>query len=216
MTNPMFNSMVRTAFDQWAPSYENEARAKIAARGYSYEALGAAVAAAYEPSAPGPVLEVGVGTGLLGHEVSRARNDIELHGIDISPAMLSIAQSRGIYRHLDLAAADEIDYKTSYPLIYSAFAFHSFRNQSQFLDRVLEGLIEGGKVIIVDLFPSVPLSAAARLDHSRQFEKGAPSNYIDRDEFKSMVKDSGYSVVSERLLGEHRDFEHVWYQLNAP
>lgn len=206
---------LRQAFDTWAPSYEADASAKLVSRGYSYDELGASVAAVVRSSdSGGPVLEVGTGTGVLGQEVVRRLPSIELSGLDISPQMLARAGAKNVYTRLELAAADEFDYSRGYAVIYSSFVFHSIADQAGFLERARSGLFEDGKLVIVDLFPGRLQSAQAGMEHSRLHEKGAPANYVEVGAFQRLVNIAGFRILESRNLGQEREYTHVWHLLS--
>lgn len=212
MTTSTYDGELRAAFDTWAPTYEADATDKLIARGYSYAELGAAIAdvIAVAP-ATGPVLEVGTGTGVLGIEVARRLPDVELNGLDISPSMLAHARDKAVYAALHLAAADAYDYSRGYRAIYSSFVFHSIGDQRGFLDRVRAGLRPGGRLVIVDLFPANMPDAEAGVEHSRQFEKGAPSNYLEVPAFQRLVTSAGFTILESKTVGEEREYAHVWH-----
>lgn len=214
MVNHTHDAELRAAFDTWAPTYEVDASAKLLARGYSYGELGAAIADVITSvPAIGPVLEVGTGTGVLGIEVARRVPELELSGLDISPDMLARARDKAVYSKLALAAADTYDYSRGYRAIYSSFVFHSIGNQAGFLARVRAGLLPGGRLVIIDLFPASLQNREAGVEHSRRFEKGAPSNYLEVLAFQRLVASAGFTVLESWLLGEEREYAHVWHVL---
>lgn len=213
MTPTDYDRELRVAFDLWAPTYEDDATAKIAARGHSYMSMGRDIARL--ATGPEPVLEVGVGSGLLGAQVAGHLDEMALHGLDISPAMLELARARGVYERLDLVAADAFDYRSSYNLVYTAFAFHSIRDQAQFLAKVKGSLTANGTLLVIDLFPTEPLTPEVSNEHSRLHEKGAPSNYVTEHELRQLAEGAGFEVGQARVLGERRAFEHRWFELNG-
>lgn len=215
MTTATFDDELRAAFDTWAPTYEDDATAKLIKRGYSYGELGAAIAEVIVAvPAAGPVLEVGTGTGVLGIEIARRIPDVELNGLDISPAMLARARDKAVYATLDLASADAYDYSRGYRSIFSAFVFHSIGDQAGFLDRVRAGLQPGARLVIVDLFPDSLPDTEAGVEHSRRFEKRAPSNYLEVQAFQRLATSAGFTILECKLMGEEREYAHVWHVLS--
>lgn len=90
----------RRLYAGWADSYDDGF-----ARGMDYR-LPAEVAAAFLRAAPppGPVLDVGAGTGLLAAALRGLGHTGEIDGIDLSAEMLARARAKGLYR--GLIAAD--------------------------------------------------------------------------------------------------------------
>ena len=85
-------------YRDWAASYES---GFVADMGYRLPAhvAGAFVAA----GGVGPVLDVGAGTGLLAAHLRELRFAGQIDGIDLSPDMLAVAATKGIYRDLTVA-----------------------------------------------------------------------------------------------------------------
>lgn len=96
---------LRGGYDLWARDYDRD----MDRRGYRLPGLMTALTARYVPSDEGPLLDAGAGTGLLGEWLALAGyRDIE--GIDLSPGMLDIARSRGVYGALaTMALGDPLD-----------------------------------------------------------------------------------------------------------
>ncbi len=98
----------RRLYRDWADTYESDF---MAPRGYVYHD-GVAGLFATEGNTSGPVLDVGCGTGAVGEALQRAiaggdypTAAVEaIDGIDLSPEMLAVAATKGVYR--DLAEAD--------------------------------------------------------------------------------------------------------------
>jgi len=67
--------------------------------GYRAHLLAAEAFAAHWPGGPGPVLDIGCGTGLTADALLK-RVRVAIDGVDFSAAMLDRARSRGIYREL--------------------------------------------------------------------------------------------------------------------
>jgi len=90
---------VAERYDRWAESYDTDLD------GWSYQApaVVAGSVAGLEP-APGEVLDVGCGTGMVGRELRSRGFRGRLVGLDISTASLRVAQQSGAYD--DLRPAD--------------------------------------------------------------------------------------------------------------
>ncbi len=85
----------RDIYDEWAASYEQE----VFANGYRTPAFIAAAFARFVPLDAGSVLDAGCGGGLQAEPLAILGYG-PLVGLDISPAMLSVARSKGIYAEL--------------------------------------------------------------------------------------------------------------------
>lgn len=84
----------RRLYAEWASTYDADFASRMAYR------LPMLVAEAFDGSAP--ILDVGAGTGLLGQALA-AKGVGPVDGIDISAEMLTVAQTKGVYRDLMLA-----------------------------------------------------------------------------------------------------------------
>lgn len=86
---------IAEAYDQWAGSYDDDLAQ------WSYQAPGrvAEMLASSGVATPGPVLDVGCGTGLVGRELHRV-GFTDLVGVDLSPKSLEVAGATGLYRSL--------------------------------------------------------------------------------------------------------------------
>lgn len=82
-------------YDAWAEDYER----RISSYGYSTPAVAACFIGRYVKPNDGMILDAGAGTGLMA-EILAPLGYRDLVGIDISPYMLELARSKGIYREL--------------------------------------------------------------------------------------------------------------------
>lgn len=90
------------AYAAWAAGYDRE----TAELGYCLPFLIPGWLARYLPAGADPVLDAGCGTGLSGPCLRALGYDV-LEGLDMSPDMLAIAQSRGAYSVLRQAMLGE-------------------------------------------------------------------------------------------------------------
>lgn len=110
----------RRLYAEWAQTYDAEFAATMAYR------LPVEVAAAYlrADPAPGDVLDVGAGTGLLAAALRGMGFTGAIDAVDLSTEMLNRAKAKGLYR--DLIEADitkSIPHKTRYAGIVSSGTF---------------------------------------------------------------------------------------------
>ncbi len=89
-------------YDSWAEDYERS----VSSWGYLTPAVTAGLLGRYVRPEEGPVLDAGAGTGITG-EVLTLLGYRDLTGIDISPKMLEVARTKGVYdelRQMELGA----------------------------------------------------------------------------------------------------------------
>ncbi|MEM9564017.1 MAG: class I SAM-dependent methyltransferase [Actinomycetota bacterium] len=85
---------VAAIYDAWADGYDRDLQ------DWSYRAPAAVVDRLLAvDQTPGPVLDVGCGTGLVGRRLAEA-GFAEVSGVDLSPKSLEIAATTGAYRDL--------------------------------------------------------------------------------------------------------------------
>ena len=92
----------RDIYDEWAASYEQE----IFGNGYRTPAYIGAAFSQFVPVGAGPILDAGCGSGLQAEPLAIIGYG-PLIGIDISPGMLSVSRSKGIYCDLQEMPVDE-------------------------------------------------------------------------------------------------------------
>jgi predicted TPR repeat methyltransferase len=124
----MTETYVRRLFDQYAARYDTALTERLDYRGPAllHDAVERVMRAAGRPLRFGSMLDLGCGTG-LGGAAFRPHVDW-LVGVDLSPAMIAQAQTKGLYDRLavgDLAQvlADEAAAKAGYHLILAADVF---------------------------------------------------------------------------------------------
>lgn len=77
----------------WAAEYDRD----VAVLGYQVPAMVAAMTARHLPPGSGPILDCGAGTGMVGMLLTALGYD-RLEALDLSAAMLTVAEGRGLYR----------------------------------------------------------------------------------------------------------------------
>ncbi len=107
-------------YDQWAKTYETDLEQDFEWHG---PRLAGEVLAKYVPK-DSEILDAGVGTGLVGHVLSRLgyRN---LIGIDLSPGMLEEASTKNLYQDLHrMVMGEHLDFPTdSFTAVISVGVF---------------------------------------------------------------------------------------------
>ncbi len=121
----MTETYVRRLFDQYAGRYDAALTERLNYRGPSLlrDAVSSIVQAAGRTMHFGAALDLGCGTG-LGGAAFRPFVD-RMTGVDLSPAMIEQAKTKGLYDHLTCASirdclAEEIAGRRQYQLIFAA------------------------------------------------------------------------------------------------
>ena len=207
---------VKSAFDDWATTYESDVVPKLDLRGYSYDELAKTILSYYDKSMDKKsILELGVGTGVLGERVKSLVPSTEIDGLDISSEMLKRSKEKAVYNHLYLGSADEHLYTEQYAFVYSAFMFHSVKGQDILLSKIAECLVNGGMFILVDLIPNMKILAnnADFNAHSIKYEHGAPAMYKTCAEMVDLIESSPFERVELKKLGISKDYNHYLFAL---
>jgi predicted TPR repeat methyltransferase len=124
----MTETYVRRLFDQYAARYDTALTERLNYRGPAllHDAVQGAMHAAGRPMRFGAMLDLGCGTGLGG---AAFRPCVDwLVGVDLSPAMIALAATKGLYDRLATAAlaeflADEAADIGTYHLVLAADVF---------------------------------------------------------------------------------------------
>jgi predicted TPR repeat methyltransferase len=85
----------RSYYDSFASTYESDF---VEAMGYSYPVSVANIYRSEAAAEDVPVADIGCGTGIVAEALLLPRHAVD--GIDISPAMLQVAEQKQLYRHL--------------------------------------------------------------------------------------------------------------------
>jgi predicted TPR repeat methyltransferase len=148
-TPAMSETYVRRLFDQYAARYDAALTEHLAYRGPALlrEAIEKAMQAAGRPLRFGSMLDLGCGTG-LGGAAFRPLLDW-LVGVDLSPAMVAQAATKGFYDRLVTAdltdfLADETDSAAKYHLILAADVFVYVNNLAPLTAAIARVLAPGG------------------------------------------------------------------------
>jgi SAM-dependent methyltransferase len=112
-----------------------------------------------ELAGPGPVLELGVGTGRVA--LPLVQRGLQVHGIDASPAMLAKLRAKPGGDHVRVVVGDmvEVSVGASYSLVFAVFntlfALVSQEEQVRCFANVA-GRLTGGGVFVVEAFVPDP------------------------------------------------------------
>lgn len=97
---------------------------------------------------PGPVVDLGCGSGAAGPALKARFPDRALIGIDRSPAMLETAAQTGVYDHLTEADAGQWQAPGDCALIFSNAVLHWLPDHATLLPHLARQLADGGALAI--------------------------------------------------------------------
>ena len=138
-------SDVAAAYDAWAESYE----ADMAASGYRHPTIALALLARHLPRGAGPLLDAGVGTGLMGQWLPLVGYDA-VDGLDLSAGMLAVAARKGVYRNLTQAAlGGPLPFGDgAYAGIVSTGVFTTGHVGAEALPELIRICVQGGVIVL--------------------------------------------------------------------
>ncbi|MFI1917167.1 class I SAM-dependent methyltransferase [Nocardia sp. NPDC020380] len=99
------------------------------------------------------VLDAGTGPGLLLEHIARRRPDLGLHGIDLSPHMIELAENRMLAHPVELAVGDvtALPYPdNSFDIVLSSLSLHEWTDVPEALDELQRVLRPGGRLAVYD------------------------------------------------------------------
>ena len=142
----------RQAFDAQAPTYDDDMKGEHARRLYPYVLEEVAAAA------PARVLDVGCGTGALAQLVLEALPDVELDGIDLSPAMLDRARQRlGRRAALHQADSEHLPFADeTFDVAYCNDSFHHYPDPRRAAFEAWRVLRPGGVLVVGECWLPTP------------------------------------------------------------
>jgi|Deesub1362B_J571_1020462.scaffolds.fasta_scaffold04202_2 demethylmenaquinone methyltransferase/2-methoxy-6-polyprenyl-1,4-benzoquinol methylase len=146
----------RAFFDQLAPVWEESAQRTSSLQ---------AVLEAVSPQPGQRILDLGAGTGWFSHLLfERTGGRCRVVAADFSPAMLEVAQRKGLPVFLCQADAHWLPFRpSSFDTAVLLAAFPHFRNQAKVLWEIRRILRRGGKLVIAHLIGKEEIAAV----HSR-------------------------------------------------
>lgn len=132
-------------YDRWAGTYE----ADMARLGYRHPAIATALLARHLPRGAAPLLDAGVGTGLVG-EWLQLIGYPQIEGLDVSDGMLAVAAAKNVYRKLyKLALGRPLPLATaSFAGIVSVGVFTSGHVGAEGLDELIRICRPGGVIVL--------------------------------------------------------------------
>jgi SAM-dependent methyltransferase len=141
---------------------------------------------------PGPVLELGIGTGRIA--LPLAQRGYEVHGIDASEAMVKKLRSKAGGEDIPASIGDfaEVDVEGAFSLVYvvfnTLFALLSQEDQARCFSNVARRLREGGVFVIEAFVPDM-----TRWDQDQRVE----AHHVDNDSV--ILGASRHDPVEQRI-----------------
>lgn len=134
----------RALYNDWAASYE----AEVGENGYATPGRCAAALAQFLKDKTAPILDFGCGTGLSGLALRLAGFEA-IDGVDLSPDMLKVAETKQLYRRLATieAGADVPGAPGEYAAIAAIGVIGAGAAPISVFDTLMNGLAVGGLLV---------------------------------------------------------------------
>ena len=152
---------VAALYDRWADTYD----AEMAVAGYRHPTICLALLARHLPRGAAPLLDAGVGTGLIGEWLGITGYP-HVEGLDISAGMLAKAAEKGAYRALhNLALGGALPFADGhFAGIVSAGVFTTGHVGAEGLDELVRICRPGGVIVLTVKNTLWENGFAARID----------------------------------------------------
>ena len=181
-------------FDGHAPNYDAD-------EAFWRRAAGRVVVAAAHPSAEDVVLDLGCGTAELSVEL--ARSSKRLVGLDLSPAMLAVAQERVSRSGLNNIELKQQDFRSlpvlgDVSLVVSNYAIHhlSLAEKNSLFSQIADLLPEKGVFVMGDIMWSLPID---QVDEPEQFYNPEVDDPSSVDDLVTALEACGFRCEVLRL-----------------
>jgi ubiquinone/menaquinone biosynthesis C-methylase UbiE len=137
-------------FNEWAKKYDRSALQSLVFRN-SHEMF---IKQIVSDKKVFRVLDIGCGTGELVVKLKDYRNDMSIHGIDMSTEMISIAKSKvegGGNVNFQVGDVEKMPYDNNYfDCITCSHSFHHYPDKRKAIQEMFRVLKDKGKVMIID------------------------------------------------------------------
>lgn len=140
------------------------------------------------------VLDVGCGTGTILKGLSEIK-DINGHGIDVEPNMLSVAKSKCPNMDIRNNSCDNTDYNNeSFDVLTTCMAYHHFPDKEGFEKEAERILKPGGYLYIVE--PNFPLLIRKTVN---SLTKRFNGEFLSSDEIKKRFEKQGFTYIGTKI-----------------
>jgi SAM-dependent methyltransferase len=143
-TSAKSNQEIVEIYAGWAEDYER----RILGNGYSTPAVAAGLVGRYVVPQEGSIFDAGAGSGLMG-AVLAPLGYKDLVGIDVSPEMLELARSKGVYKDLrEMALGGRLDFPDdAFAAVVSTGVFAAGHAPPESFDNLIRITKPGGHMI---------------------------------------------------------------------
>ena len=184
----------RLFFDLWSRFYDAPLVQRI-----TYRPEHDAVLKRLRGTAPGRVLDIACGTGLLGARIGRELPGTRVVGCDFSRGMLEQAARQGRLDCLVQGSALELPFESgAFGAVVTTEAFHWFPDQAQALREFRRVLAPGGRILVSLVNP--PLEVISRVSRKLSRRAGEPARWPTRGQMRRLTEDAGFEVESQSLV----------------
>jgi SAM-dependent methyltransferase len=148
------------------------------------------------------LLDVGCGNGFIAHHLTGLLN-ANVTGIDVGPGT-----APGI-RYLRFDGNSFPLPTNSFDGVLLCYVLHHASNKQNLLGEVQRVLRKGGVAIIYEDMPSSPWDRLVCRIHDLQWRsRTGPCSFHCNEEWLSVFRDAGFSVLKERTLSRWRNMAH--------
>jgi ubiquinone/menaquinone biosynthesis C-methylase UbiE len=184
----------RGFFDLWSMFYDLPLVQRL-----TYRPVQDAVVTALRVTAPGRVIDVGCGTGLLTARLVHELPAATVVGCDFSHGMLVQARARAEAVAWVQGDAQRLPFRdASADAIVSTEAFHWFPDQRRALDEFFRVLVPGGRLLVA--LVNTPNEAVRTLVRMGSRIVGQPFDWPTRDEMRALCESAGFRVDGQRRV----------------
>ncbi|WP_033153456.1 class I SAM-dependent methyltransferase [Streptococcus equinus] len=202
----------KEAYKIWSPNYSQVVLKKISDRGYSYDKLAELICNGLN-STNENILEIGMGTGLVGQRVKQLLPKVKLTGLDVSESMINQCPWQGCYDKILIEDIFELPLNENYTAIYSTFMLHHMYALYDGLQYMHEVLENEGTIKIVDLvLQNDDYTANSLSEHCTTHEFNAGVNYYTVEELLNLLHLVGFGNLHYSKVGDTKGFTHYIFE----
>ena len=167
----------RRHYDEWAERYDHDVFERAGVTGSTQVAD---LLAEHVPDRTTPVVDLGCGTGAVGIRLAE-HGFTDITGLDLSPAMLSVAERTGAYRHLaECDLTQPLDIDARFGAAVSAGTFTTGHVTADAVPRVLT-LLRPGATLVWAIAPTLWPGFERALTDARVDIRSSDTSPIRRD-----------------------------------